>query len=399
MKTAAGSATPDRLRPLWLTETYPPSRGGMAQSCDRIVRGLRFDGVVVDVVHFTRRARAPWVVEEQRGGSYMGCVLDEDHAHGLNRAWNAVSARTATATHVVSFGGALPLLAGPVYAAWLGVPHIALIRGNDFDTGVFSVRRREVLDDALSRSALVCAVSQDKVDRIAALHAGVRVIRIPNGIELDGWSFAPSDVERARAWRATTVTPGRRVIGVFGQLKLKKGGVFLLDSLLRSGRSEEFHVVMAGVLEPEMQAWLTEHPLEHTVLPFLDRHELLPWYAACDFVAIPSFYDGLPNVLVEAAALGVPMIAARTGGMADVLVDGQTALLFEPGDAAGCCWALERAARLPASELAAMGDACRVLAAAELDGRVETRRYVAALKETLAAAPPTAGAELRSLRG
>jgi hypothetical protein len=44
MTTAAASATPD-LRALWLTETYPPSRGGMAQSCDRIVRALRARGV------------------------------------------------------------------------------------------------------------------------------------------------------------------------------------------------------------------------------------------------------------------------------------------------------------------------------------------------------------------
>ena len=61
---------------------------------------------------------------------------------------------------------------------------------------------------------------------------------------------------------------------------------------------------------------------------------------------LPSFYDGLPNVLVEAAALGVPLLASRAGGMADVLEDGRTALLFEPGDEAGCSWALERAVRV-----------------------------------------------------
>ena len=59
MTTAAASATPEpSLRALWLTETYPPSRGGMAQSCDRIVRGLRRRGVLVDVLHFMPSARA-----------------------------------------------------------------------------------------------------------------------------------------------------------------------------------------------------------------------------------------------------------------------------------------------------------------------------------------------------
>ena len=78
-------------------------------------------------------------------------------------------------------------------AAWLGVPLVTLIRGNDFDAAVFSIRRRPVLDDALARSAIVCAVSQDKVEKIAALHPGVRVRRIPNGIELADWTLTRSD--------------------------------------------------------------------------------------------------------------------------------------------------------------------------------------------------------------
>ncbi len=104
-----------------------------------------------------------------------------------------------------------------------------------------------------------------------------------------------------------------------------------------------------------MEAWLREHEgeLQVTALPFLDRFELLPWYAACDWIAIPSFYDGLPNVLVEAAALGIPMLAARAGGMVDVLEDGRTAFLFDPGDEARCAWALQRAARLDEAARAA----------------------------------------------
>ena len=188
----------------------------------------------------------------------------------------------------------------------------------------------------------------------------------------------------ARAWRASTLAEGQRVLGLFGQLKAKKGGVFLLDALLRSGAADGFHLLLAGWMEPEMEAWLREHEgeVQVTVLPFLDRFELLPWYAACDWLAIPSFYDGLPNVLVEAAALGVPMIAARAGGMADVLVDGQTAFLFEPGDEARCAWALQQAARLGEPARLDMAAACRSLAGSELDAELESARYVEALAHT-----------------
>ena len=156
MTTAAASATPrEPLRALWLTETYPPSRGGMAQSCDRIVRGLRRAGVLVDVLHFVPTARGgrPWVLEEQAAGRYLACPVEDDPAHALNRAWTTLRARPEAITHVVAFGGSRPIMAGPVLAAWLGVPLITLIRGNDFDAAVFSTRRRPILEDALERSA------------------------------------------------------------------------------------------------------------------------------------------------------------------------------------------------------------------------------------------------------
>ena len=363
----------------------------MAHSCDRIVRGLRRHGVTVDVLHFTAHPRGrPWTIEQQAGGRYLCCPIEHDPAHALNRAWSVLAADpdTRALTHVVAFGGSRPIATAPVLAAWLGVPLLTLIRGNDFDAAVFSIRRRPILDDALTRSAIVCAVSQDKVEKIAALHPGVRVRRIPNGIELRDWAFAPSDLARARAWREATVAPGARVLGLFGALKAKKGGVLLLEALRRSGAIESFHLLLAGWIEPEMDAWLTDHAgqARFTALPFLDRFELMPWYAACEWIAVPSFYDGLPNVLIEAAALGVPLLAARAGGMADVLEDGRTALLFEPGDEADCGWALHRAAHLDEPRRLAMSAACRELAHAELSAELEIARYIEALSDSRPAA-------------
>jgi glycogen synthase len=379
----AASTTPEPLRALWLTETYPPSRGGMATSCDRIVRGLRRRGVLVDVVHFMPQPRGrAWALETQAGGRYLACPVEDDPAHALNRAWSTLEADPVAYTHVVAFGGSRPIMAGPVFAAWLGVPLITLIRGNDFDAAVFSVRRRPILDQAFAASELICAVSRDKVDKIAALHPRANVRWIPNGIDRSDWALAPSDRARAAEWRAAELADGERVLGLFGQLKAKKGGVFLLDALLRSGVADRFHLLLAGWMAPDMEAWLADHELTYTALPFLDRYELLPWYAACDWLAIPSFYDGLPNVLTEAAALGVPMVAARVGGMADVLEDGRTAFLFDPGDEARCAWALQAAAKLDEERRLQMGAACRHLAETELDAGLEIDRYVQALRET-----------------
>jgi glycogen synthase len=390
--TGAGSGIRD-VRPLWLTETYPPSRGGMAESCDRIVRSLRAAGVTVDLGHLVRRPGATARFEQQHGGRYWAWPIEDDPAHALNLAWNELereAGHPSTLTHVVAFGGYLPLLAGPIFAAWLGVPFVTLIRGNDFDANLFTPRRRDVLADALQRSALVCAVAQDKVDRIAALNPGRRVVRVPNGIDLDRFVALPSDHARAEHWRAAHAPAGRRVLGLFGQLKRKKGGAFFLDALGRSGRAQDVHVLLSGWIDPDMEAWLAEHGegISVTVEPFADRYELIHRFLACDAVVLPSFYDGMPNVMAEAAALGIPLIASRVGGMADWLEDDRTALLFEAGDESGCGWAIERAVAWPEERLRALGAAARELAERELDQRTEAERYAELLRETLPAASP-----------
>ena len=184
-------------------------------------------------------------------------------ARAQPRVEHAAGATRKPITHVVAFGGSRPIMAGPVFAAWLGVPLITLIRGNDFDAAVFSTRRRPILDDALDALARwCCAVSQDKVDKIAALHPG-------DANALDPQRHRPRRLGRSRrataahatAWRAAARRP-RCTLGLFGQLKAKKGGVFLLDALLRSGVADRFHLLLAGWMAPDMEAWLAEHELE-----------------------------------------------------------------------------------------------------------------------------------------
>jgi glycogen(starch) synthase len=364
------------MRLAWLTENYPPSRGGMAQSCDRIVRGLRRAGVAVDLLHLSPRLRR-WEERRQQGGRYFGCPLRSDPSHTLNRLWTRVEAQSAAYSHVVAFGGNLPMLAGPVFSAWMQRPLVTLIRGNDFDAAVFNPRRAQVLREALGASARVCCVSRDKVHRIRALYPQAQAQWIPNGIEGADWCVQPFDQERGRQWRRLFVPEGRRVLGLFGHLKAKKGLLFFLETLLRSGHAERFHLLLVGDITPEAVQWLEAHEeqLSATPLPFLDRYDLIPYLAACDYAVLPSFYDGMPNVMLEAMALGVPLLASRVGGMADVLTDGEHGYLFDAGDAPGCRHALWQAATLDEARRGVMAAACRRLVAERLNAEQEIQAY------------------------
>lgn len=389
------------MRVLWITEHYPPNRGGMAESCDRIVRGLRAagpGGPQVDVAYLTRRGR-PWRIDREQGGLLLTVPLEDDPEHALRRLWTELTGRDELAaapaetaasgggrpyTHVVAFGGTYALLAAPVIAAWLGVPLVTLLRGNDFDTGVFSLRRRAVLMEALRASARICVVARSHARMVSALVPGAAVTCVANSVDTAGWGILPSERERAAAWRAAHVAPERRTLGVIGQLKNKKGVGLLLESLRISGHAEAFHLVLVGELEESAQAWLAERSgtVAHTVLPFLDRYELPAVYASCDLVALPSFYDGLPNVALEAAALGVPLLASDAGGLAD-LVDDEIGFPFRAGDPYGCRAAIDRVVRATDEQLAKLGTAAAERVRRDFTPAAETAGYLEVLRQTV----------------
>ncbi len=155
-------------------------------------------------------------------------------------------------------------------------------------------------------------------------------------------------------------------------------------------------MLLVGELEEDVAAFLTQEQerLRYRHLPSLDRYQLLGLYPACDFTVLSSFYDGMPNVLLESAALGVPLLAAITGGMADVLVDGRHGVLFPPQDRSACRAAIARCLRMDEAERAALGARCQELARVDLNAAQETERYLTMLRQLLPAAAHKNGARV-----
>jgi glycosyltransferase involved in cell wall biosynthesis len=113
-----------------------------------------------------------------------------------------------------------------------------------------------------------------------------------------------------------------------------------------------------------------------TALGRLDRARMHDLLVAADIVVHPSTYpEGLPSVLLEAAAAGAAIVATAAGGTTDLVRDGETGLIVPPGDP-------RRLAR--ALELLASDDALRERLAAAARARVSSRfrwRLVADLLE------------------
>ena len=109
--------------------------------------------------------------------------------------------------------------------------------------------------------------------------------------------------------------------------------------------------------------------------PMLPYAQVLAAMAACDLVVAPSVVapdgdmDGIPTVLVEAAALRRPVIASLVTGVGDLVCDGVNGLLVPPGDMEALVAALLRLAARP-QELARLGTGGPMLAAAHDARRV-----------------------------
>ncbi|MBI4056732.1 MAG: glycosyltransferase, partial [Elusimicrobia bacterium] len=72
--------------------------------------------------------------------------------------------------------------------------------------------------------------------------------------------------------------------------------------------------------------------LENHVFLLGEQMNVRPWFCGMDIFVLPSLWEGTPNVLLEAMALGLPCIASSVDGIQEILEGGKTGLLSPPGD-------------------------------------------------------------------
>ncbi len=365
------------MRILWVTEHYPPARGGMAVSCARLVRGLRRRGLKLDVVALAKGGEEV-EVRAAEGGAEIFVRRERSAEVAPNAAWSVVLARHAAESYdvVVGFGASWAGFVGATFGAWLARPCVVLARGNDLDRDWFLARRGGWVREALSRAAAIGAVTGEKAERIGRMYPGKPVVWTPNGVDARRWEMLPADERRRDEIRAVVGGGARRVFGLFGELKHKKRIPFWLEAARDAGLLGRMGLVVAGQLDEETARILDDAAIapRSVRLPFLPQDELAALYAACDFVAIPSAFEGMPNVLLEAAACGAVPLVSDAGAMGAVVEDGVTGLVFRAEDRVAAGEATRRAVEMGQEELAAMSAAvrARIRECFSLEREVET---------------------------
>ncbi|MEJ5345374.1 MAG: glycosyltransferase family 1 protein [Chloroflexus sp.] len=156
--------------------------------------------------------------------------------------------------------------------------------------------------------------------------AGFRRLRIwGRGVDIE--RFHPR--YRSEAWRAAVgVQPGERVVLYVGRVAAEKR-VDLLPEAIRGLPNTRLVIVGDGPFRSELQRRCAGLPVHFT--GYLKGDDLATAYASADVFVFPSDTDTFGQVVQEAMASALPVVAARAGGALDLIHHGQNGYLFTPG--------------------------------------------------------------------
>jgi glycosyltransferase involved in cell wall biosynthesis len=235
------------------------------------------------------------------------------------------------------------------------------------------------LAEKMRRANAVFAISaygRSQLWRWAALADWPKVRVVHCGLEAD--FFGDAAVPPSSAARLVCV----------GRLCEQKGQLLLVEAAaLLAAEGLDFEVVLAGdgEMRPDIEAAIERLGLAAKVriTGWISSAQVRKELAAARAMVLPSFAEGLPVVIMEALAVGRPVLSTYVAGIPELVRDGVEGWLFEAGSTAAAARAMRACLAATPEALAAMGQAGRerVLARHQID--TEAARLLAAWREAL----------------
>jgi len=217
--------------------------------------------------------------------------------------------------------------AAVVLAELLGVPAVVKLHGSDINVLGERASLRPQISWTLSHASRIVAVSSPLKQRAIELGAEPeRVDLVPNGV--DRGAFRPRD--RGEARRSLGLPEQKRLVLYLGHLTEAKGAFDLVRAF--AARREqladvELCLVGDGAGSEECRALASSLGVSAR-FPGAQPFDTMPtWLAACDVLALPSWNEGVPNVVLEALACGRPVVATRVGGIPELVTNANGALV------------------------------------------------------------------------
>ncbi len=250
-------------------------------------------------------------------------------------AW--LGARSVDVFHIHA-GIAWEATAAAGIAREAGIP--VVLRTEHLPYQVWSARQADRHRRMLHHLDRIICVSQ--ASRASFLHHG-----LPSGVDIsvvrNGIPALPPARER-EAFRAELgLGPGTLAVLTVARFTEQKDHATLVSAMPAIvGRFPDIRFLWVGTgpLKPKLQVMLDQAGMTPYVVWLGRRTDVPDLLRACDLFVLPSRYEGLPLVAIEAMASGLPVVGTRVSGTAEVVNHGETGLLVPSGDAQGLAGAV-----------------------------------------------------------
>jgi glycosyltransferase involved in cell wall biosynthesis len=230
----------------------------------------------------------------------------------------------------------------------------------------------------VSRMALEAAVSQGLAPRS-------RMLLMPNGVDVE--AYAPDRSARERI-RRTLAPNGEFLWLAVGRLTAAKDYANMVAAFAHAadGESASSRLVIAGEgpMARSVEALIEEAALGDRIRLLGPREDIPALMQAADGLVMSSAWEGLPLVLLEAGASGLPAVVTDVGGSRDVIVEGVTGHVVPPRDAVALAGAMSRVEGLSSEARRKMGLAAREHVTSRFDLDAVAARWEALYLDLLA---------------
>ena len=323
---------------------YPPTPGGVAVAAARLAGDLCDAGYDVHVIAAVTRPGATGEIETsvERGiHVHRWLHAAPATADGLFAHRRAVQRLDAEFDFDIFHGffltAAYPCL-GAATTPGRRRPLIASIRGNDVMTLLDQPLCRGMLLPVLRQATWITSVNAAYLARVAEeFDIAGRSSVIRNGVTVD----------HTQPWAVTDHNRGR--VGTVGEFRRVKDIPLLVRAYAGVPAALRQGLLLAGFFSDHDEAEWTETLIaefgldrEVTLTGQFANAEVRAHLARMHVYVQSSAHEGLPNALLEAAGMGVPLVATAVGGMREVIVDEEHGLLVPHGDPAAMAAAITR---------------------------------------------------------
>ena len=415
---AAPAATADggaRVTRSTAPASAPPSNSPLELLV--VTHDLGYGGAQLWLFELLRRGGAgsvfPCTVVAFRGGALAASLRDQgvevhvtsplpvDDAVAYEGRLAELTAWLSTRSHTAALVNTFRSFPGADLAVRLGLPLVWAVHESWPESLIWAFDHPGVRIDPAVRAAAASALANagavvfesEATRELYEARAPGRTALVQYGIDTAALDAFASSVSKAAARQQLGLPLEGTIVLVMGTIEPRKAQTLLTEAFASvAAHHGDTTLVLVGDLHTPYSAALAEY-VERSGLSARVRVEgvtpdALTWYRSSDLLLCGSDVESLPRSVLDAMCLGLPVVATGVFGLAELLEDGETGLVFAPCDLDAASEALDRALSMDAEALAALGARGRDLVHASHDASGYTSDVLALLRGLLA--DPTA---------